>query len=309
MRSAPTLAPALAAVVAAACGAGCGFGPGSESEGEATLTVTRDYGSEPVVEATVSDPPESETVMRFLDREAEIETRYGGGFVEAIEGTEGSASGGRTLDWFFYVNGVESSIGAADTPVRGGDRIWWDHRDWTEAMRVPAVVGSWPEPFLQASADSERIPVRVVCAGERPPCEAALDALADAGVSAIIDTFGKEEPGRSLRLLVGEWQDIRSDPAARLIERGPDASGVFARPSGEGIELLDASGEAVASADALVAATRAGEGPPTWIAAGIDAEGVIDASALLDADTLADRYAVGVANGEPVPIPVTEPAE
>src|SRR5688500_7801814 len=150
MPHARTLAPALAAFVAAG-GAGCGFGPGASREGEATLTVTRDYGAEVLVEASGEDPPASETVMRMLDREAEIETRYGGGFVQSIEGISGTADGGRTSDWFFYMNGIESSVGAAEAPVRGGDRVWWDHRDWTKAMRVPAVVGSWPEPVLQAS--------------------------------------------------------------------------------------------------------------------------------------------------------------
>ena len=73
------------------------------------------------------------------------------------------------------MNGIESPVGSAERPVAGGDRIWWDHRDWTDAMRVPAVVGSWPEPFLQASAGEERLPVRVECAGaerglsRRPP--------------------------------------------------------------------------------------------------------------------------------------------
>ncbi|HYH62446.1 MAG TPA: DUF4430 domain-containing protein, partial [Solirubrobacterales bacterium] len=147
MRPVRMLAPALAALMAAVLGAGCGLGAGDESEGEATLTVTRDYGSEELLEATSSNPPETETVMRMLDREADIETRYGGGFVQSIESVAGSSEGGRTYDWFFYVNGIESAIGAAETEVRGGDRIWWDHRDWTEAMRAPAVVGSWPEPF------------------------------------------------------------------------------------------------------------------------------------------------------------------
>ena len=90
----------------------------------------------------------------MLDREAEIETRYGGGFVQSIEGVAGGTEDGRRLDWFFYVNGIESPVGSAERRVAGGDRIWWDHRDWTDAMRVPAVVGSWPEPFLQSSAGS-----------------------------------------------------------------------------------------------------------------------------------------------------------
>ena len=121
--------------------------------------MTRDYGAETLVdEATDDDPPESETVIRLLDREADITTRYGGGFVQSIDGLAGAERGGRRYDWFFYVNGIESPVGAADVHVHGGDRIWWDYRDWTDAMRVPAVVGSWPEPFAQASAEGDRQP-------------------------------------------------------------------------------------------------------------------------------------------------------
>ena len=80
---------AVVAAVLAVATTGCGLGPGESSRGEATLTVTRDYGSEPILEATETDPSESETVIRFLDREAEITTRFGGGFVHSIDGTAG----------------------------------------------------------------------------------------------------------------------------------------------------------------------------------------------------------------------------
>lgn len=306
MAAVRSLAPVLAAIAAVALGAGCGLGPGDSSDGEATLTVTRDYGAEPVLEATRSDPPETETVMRMLDREADIETRYGGGFVEAIEGIEGSFEDGRSFDWFFYVNGVESEIGAAEASVRGGDRIWWDHRDWTEAMRVPAVVGSWPEPFLQATAGSERVAVRVVCASDMSPCEAAQDALAGAGVSSDVTRLKKNEPKASLRLVVGAWDEIRSDETAALIARGPASSGVFARIDDGAFTLLDEQGDEAGTANGLLAATRNGGGPPTWIATGTHPESVADAVSLLDEDTLSDRYAVAVSDGEAVPLPVDE---
>ncbi len=175
-------------------------------------------------------------------------------------------------------------------------------------MRVPAVVGSWPEPFLQASAGSDRLPVRVVCAGPKPPCEAAEDALADAGVSAVVTQFGNEEPGRSLRLIVGEWSEIRSDQSAGLLERGPESSGVFARVGDDGIDLLDERGDVTGDAEGLLAATRNGEGAPTWIATGTGEDGVLGAVALLAADELEDRYAVAVADDGAVPLPVAEDA-
>src|ERR671937_487924 len=99
---------AILAVAVALALSGCGFGPGDPTEGEATLTVTRDYGSDVLVEASEDDPPASETVLRFLDREADITTRYGGGFVQSINGVAGTISGGRTRDWVFFVNGVEA---------------------------------------------------------------------------------------------------------------------------------------------------------------------------------------------------------
>jgi hypothetical protein len=294
--------------------AGCGLGPGPSTEGTATLTVTRDYGTTPVIEATVEDPDESETVLRLLDREAEIDTRYGGGFVQAIEGVAGGTEGERRLDWFFYVNGIESPVGSAERPIRGGDRVWWDHHDWTDAMRVPAVVGSWPEPFLQFSADEERLPVRVECAAEREPCMTAAERLADQGVSVSQDPYEAGATDQALRVLVGTWDKIRRDRAAAQIGDGPVASGVFARfEDGHRPELLalDERTEVAARLGrgaGLVAAVRDGEDPPTWVVSGVDEAGVAAAADALDAEVLQDRYAVvvGAGSAETLPVPVVE---
>jgi Domain of unknown function (DUF4430) len=314
----PTCAHAvrLAALAALAAGvAGCGFGSGGESEGEATLTVTRDYGSEVLVEATEEDPPESETVIRFLDREADITTRYGGGFVQSIEGVSGELRDGRNFDWFFYVNGIESSTGSAEVEVRGGDRIWWDHRDWTDAMRVPAVVGSWPEPFLQASADGEPTPVGLECEAAPGECEEARDHFADEGLT--ISDEGEDAAGRepAPRMLVGPWESLRADPAAAQLDDGPATSGVFARferdPQG-GHELLalDERGQVALrlGVDAgLVAAVRDGDDPPTWVVTGGDERGVAAALSLLTSRDLSNRYAVAaVPGGAPVSLPALD---
>jgi hypothetical protein len=279
--------------------------------------VTRDYGSERLLTATAEDPPESETVMRLLDREAEITTRYGGGFVQSIEGLAGGTEDGRRFDWFFYVNGIESPIGAAGFRVHGGDRVWWDHRDWTAAMRVPAVVGSWPEPFAHGF-EGRRYPVEIVCLGEQKDCGSVAERLEDEGVDAAGETGATEE--EALRILVGPWSEVRDDRAAAQIESGPATSGVFADlapilAGGYDLVTLDARAqeqELIGAGDVpgrpsagLVAAVRLGEEPPTWVVTGTDDAGVEEAVELLDEDVLRDHYAVAVEEGgEPLALPV-----
>ena len=129
-----------------ALGTGCGLGPGKDL-GDVRLTVTHDFGSQPVFERAVGGVTESDTVMRVLERSTKLATSYGGGFVQSIDGVEGETRGAQSFDWFYYVNGIEAPIGAAAYALQGGEAIWWDYRDWSAAMEVPAVVGSWPEPF------------------------------------------------------------------------------------------------------------------------------------------------------------------
>ena len=132
------LVPLLCLVAALA---GCG---GSSDGGEATLWVTRDRGAEVLVETTV---PSGVTAMQALRSEADVDTGYGGRFVESIEGVAGDADEQR--DWFYFVNGIEADRGAAEYRLRPGDVLWWDYRSWAgEDMREPVVVGAFPEPFL-----------------------------------------------------------------------------------------------------------------------------------------------------------------
>ena len=307
----------LAAAAALSCvaAAGCGFGPGESSKGTATLTVTRDYGSRTLVEATDDDPSESETVIRLLDREAEITTRYGGGFVQSIDGVAGGEDAGRRSDWFFYLNGIESDRGAAEITVRGGDRIWWDYRDWSDAMRVPAVVGSWPEPFAQASsAPDHRLPVSVECAVAGPACSTVSERLTGVGAEARVDPGGSAptRSGPSLQVLVGPWRALREDPAASL--RGPAASGVFAsfEPAGRGRYELVLEGPraerrcAYRAGAGLVAAVEAPDGEgATWLVTGTDPAGVERAADTLDSGDLHGRYAVAApAGAAPLGVPV-----
>ena len=305
-------AVAIALLGAALATAGCGLGPGSDV-GPVWLTVTRDYGAAPVLPPASDEATEADTVMSVLERDAPIATRYGGGFVQSIDGLEAQERFGRSSDWFFYVNGVESTVGAADYPLHGGEAIWWDYRDWSAAMRVPAVVGSWPQPFT-GGYDGERRPVAVECLGGGEACGAVRGALAGAGVGAESKSGLDAESGSApdaIRILVGPWARLRQDAAAAQIEDGPQASGVFAefehRGTGFRLTGLGVDGKPArifGSGAGLVAATRRYEAPPIWLVTGVDPAGVRAAAGLLDAGDLRDHYAVATEGGRETPLPV-----
>ena len=283
-----------------------GGASGPEAEG-VTLTVTRDFGGVRVDSTTVGKVPPGETVMRLLQREFEVETRYGGGFVQSIEGFSGDSTGGRRVDWFYYVNGIEAPQGAASRDVAAGDVIQWDRHQWDAAQRVPAIVGAFPEPFLNGQK-GKRLPLSLVCAGEERTCDEVATRLDDAGVEAGSRAgIGAGFGSGVLRIVVGPYDDIRRDPAVRQLEQGPGASGVFARFRGGALELLGPRGTVarrVTAGGGLVAATRFQDQQPTWIVTGTDAAGVAGAASILRSEVLARRFAVAVENGRAAPLPI-----
>lgn len=296
------MAVASALLCAALAAAGCGLGPGADV-GDVELTVTREYGAVPMLERSLP-AKESDTVMRLLEGEAEITTRYGGGYVHSIEGVAEREGGGDPYDWFFYVDGVESPIGAAGYELEGGERIWWDYRNWVATNHVPAVVGSWPAPFADG-IEGRRYPVVLECRGGGAACEEAREALEREGVE-----IASGSPESAIRMLVGPWERLRTDATARLIEGGPGESGVYAELSSEGrfeISALDEEGEDGRSfgPDAgLVAATSRYGGPPVWVVTGGTPAAVLDAAEALDAKHLRDRYAMVVQDGSATSLPV-----
>ena len=295
----------LAAVVCLALtalgAAGCGLGAGEEQGGDpVVLRVTRDFGHRELGAAQIGNVREDETVMRMLRSEFDIDTRYGGRFVQSIDGLAGDGAGGER-DWFYWVNGVEGSVGAAEFELSPGDRVQWDWRDWGATMRVPAIVGAYPEPFVHG-LEGERRPVRVECEdAEARACRAARAALRRVGASPSGASLGAPGTETVARFAVARWPEVRIVRGASGLERGPEATGVFARFDREGrsIELLDERGEVARTVRpgegvGLLLALRPLQEELVWLATGLDEEGVAAAVRALDEEKLRDAFAVAV---------------
>jgi hypothetical protein len=295
--------------------AGCGVGAGPTPSG-VSLLVTSGFGQRVLRPTGALQVKGQETAMSLLTRNYTVSASDGGGFVQSVDGLSDGQEAGQPVDWFYYVNGVEATKGADATNVRSGDRIWWDRHDWSQTEGVPAVVGSFPEPFLNG-IEGRRLPVRVRCASlVGHACRTVLARLHAVGVTAGAEAIVGAPAGAgsstgsppALRVLVAPWTSIERILGAQGLQNGPRASGVYARfsPDGQTLTLLDESGGAARTlrvGAGLIAATRHGEDAPVWLVTGTDAEGVERAARAFDRSTLEDRFAVALGPAGAIALP------
>jgi Domain of unknown function (DUF4430) len=299
----------LLALLGAVAGCGLDAGPAPTA---VQLLVTRDFGARVLSQTNFPKLVGEETVMSLLMRNESVGTRNGGGLVQSIGGLSAGREGGEPVDWLYYVNGVQAGKSAAVTDVHPGDHIWWDRHDASQTDDVPAVVGSFPEPFLNGLG-GKRWPVRIECAQVSGyACKTVTSRLRALGVPAAIAAIGSSGEPETLRLIVGPWVSVGGDLTAHTLEAGPRVSGVYARFSANGrsLTLLDQDGRAVRTlgADAgLVAATRNGESAPVWLVTGTDDAGVGLAAHDFQQGILRDHFAVALDGAQTVSLPVLAP--
>ena len=301
----------LCACLLAGTGAGCGLGEGEERAGGAALRVTRDFGRVELGATIVPSVREDQTVMRLLSSEFDVETRFGGRFVQAIDGVE-AEGGSAPADWFYFVNGIEADVGAAEYDLSPSDRVQWDHRHWAAAMRVPAIVGAFPEPFLHG-LEGERRPVRVECEeASAAACDEAKERLRRAGVATAGASLGAPGTETVTRLVVARWPRARIVRGAPDLEKGPEATGVFARfaPGGRALKLLDETGHPVRRVEpgdgvGLVLAMRPRADELVWLVTALDEKGLEAGVRALEASKLRDAFAVAATRRtvEKLPLP------
>lgn len=161
--------------------AGCGGEGPTASDGTARLWVTRDRGSEVLVDTTV---PAGQSLLRALRSKAEVTTRYSGGFVQSINGISGSLV--RHEDWFWFVNGLTGDRSAASYRLRDGDVAWWDYRDWArDGDALEVVAGAFPEPFLHGYDGKRRNAAVRYAPGLRGGAERIAAVLKTADVAPV----------------------------------------------------------------------------------------------------------------------------
>ena len=300
----------LGLVLGALALGGCGLITAS-APSTVELLVTSGFGARVLHRSPPLHASSHETVLGLLSHYYPVRVNADGRDVQSIGGIPGATSAGHEPqgEWFYYVNGVQASTPPATTSVRPGDHVWWDLHGAGHANNAAAVVGSFPEPFLNG-IEGKRLPVRIECVSvSGRACHAVTAGLRASAVPAAIAAVGSGGAPETLRVLVGPWGRIGGELAAEGIGRGPSVSGVFASFSSDGtaLTLLDQNGRPVKrlTSDAgLVAATQSVKEEPVWLVTGTDERGVELAARAFDPTVLADHFAVALAPGVATALPV-----
>lgn len=290
----------LAALAAAMLVAGAAMiGAGCERRSEATapadgapaarIVATADHGAEVLLDERVAP---GRSVLDGLQGVTPVQTAYGGGFVDEM--LDRASSSSPSADWFFFVNGMESPVGAGAVDLGAGDVAWWDHRTWTGMQSVRGVVGSWPEPFLHGAGGT-----RPVVAAD-PPLDAALrteGARLGGGDRPFRARVGTDA---DLTRRDAAWRAIGGDPASRALPGGIAGGRIVLMPAGGGTPVPAAGARAVA---VLVPVGPSPDDGALLAVAGLDEAAASAAAATIAADPgiLALRYAVAF-DGSGIPV-------
>ena len=186
---------------------------GERAHGTATLWVTRDRGAQVLYTGTV---PAGLSAAQALERTRKVTTRYGGRFIQSIDGIEGSATDQR--DWFYFIDGIEGDRSAAEVTLRSGDIEWWDYRSWTGgSMNVPVVVGSYPHPFLGATTSVVSVGVpRAVAAALAKQVHGSVAAKKPTRNYIVVSTHFDADHVRISRFRSGVQLELGPRAARRL---------------------------------------------------------------------------------------------
>lgn len=256
-----------------------------ESGYRVDLFVTSDYGRKKMFGKTVGLVLD-EVGMEVMFRNLDIQTAYGGGFVNSINGLESgytffTGSERKKYDWFYWVNGILAPVGVAEYRPVPGDVIWWDYHDWSTTMFIPAVIGSYPQPFKNGFGGKNPGTVIMYAPDYAAGAGRLKKSLEARGVSRVdvaeYDPAAIKAPQKHY-ILLGSWQELagKSDFLQDVNTKNKLVGFYIKFQDGE-LKALDHKGKTISShplAGAVCACGSPGSICSVWLVTGTDRQGV-----------------------------------
>ncbi len=214
----------------------------SSGEG-ARILVTTGFGTDIVLDVVVPVTQDL-SAMEALQKVADVDTSYGGGFVSGINGIGAGVSGrSAKLDWFYSINGFTARTGASSYVLHDGDIEHWDYRNWSFRRNVSATLGAFPAAYVRGYGGNVRASVVIYGTEFQDEADKVAVFLRTAGSSQVdaipLDAATREEFAGNNVIVIAPYES----PPVQEVNANWDRLGLFASFEGDSVSTYGPGGE------------------------------------------------------------------
>ena len=281
------------------------------------IIISKDFGNEQVLRKTTSFE-ENDSVLDVMKENFEIETAYGGGFVNSINGLKSGFTGvgsKQKLDWFYYVNGTLAQIGADDYRLKQNDIVIWDYHDWNSGTYISSIIGAYPNNFL-CDYDGSVLKTEILYDTEfKNESRKLAEFLKKKGLKDLelvsLQSGGADNENVNT-VFICCYDSLSKISHAEEILNNSRRAGIFFRFN-HYLMALNTKGEAIRQYEkgAVIASIGKGYGAQTgsiWLVTGNDKDCIKRATRILyeEPEKISGRFSVIVTGDEVIGIPVKD---
>ncbi|WP_432663280.1 DUF4430 domain-containing protein [Wukongibacter baidiensis] len=277
------------------------------------VIISKNFGDEELTSKEISVLEES-SVMEVMEGNFDIETAYGGGFINGIDGLKSGFTGvkdKKKVDWFYYVNGIVAEVGANEYYLGPNDLVIWDYHDWSKSIYLSSIIGAYPLNFINGHGEGNLKTEILISQDYEKEGNGLFEFLKAEGLESIETKGLKEEElenGEINSIVIGTWNEISQFDYIKDVYENGKKAGLFFK-LGENITALDAKGEIsnVYEKGAVITSITKeyGLNGTLWLITGNDEASIKRATRLLyeEPEKIKGKFSVIVADDDVISIP------
>ncbi|MFH1856782.1 MAG: DUF4430 domain-containing protein [Candidatus Omnitrophota bacterium] len=224
---------------------------------------------------------ENGSVADILEKNTQVKSDFGGNFITSINGIEINAP--EKESWFYYLNGVLSDVGAKQCVPESGSIIWWDFHSWDNNVYINAVIGAYPQPFLNGIEGNLKTVILYAASVEKK-AGILKKSLEEKGVREVdIELCRRVSCAReAMFIIMGKWRDLSEFEFVKDIFKNYRRLNIFVGMEENKLGIMDTSFNVIEEFEkaSVITAVKIGFGKTRkiiWFITGTDDKSVNEA--------------------------------